>query len=152
MANFSRTDLDFVFQQILTSEADSAQQIGGVFDVLPTLVTDPLLPYGMRNVNGSFNNLITGQYLFGAADQAFPRLLQPTFQNAGPVTFDVDGPGPVEVGDPTSYTQFSGAVFDTHPRVISNLIVDQTSNNPAAVAAAAQNAGSETSQIGRAHV
>jgi hypothetical protein len=65
MANFSRTDLDFVFQQILTSEADSAQQIGGVFDVLPTLVTDPLLPYGMRNVNGSFNNLITGQYLFG---------------------------------------------------------------------------------------
>jgi hypothetical protein len=24
-------------------------------------------------------------------------------------------------------------VFDTHPRVISNLIVDQTSNNPAAV-------------------
>jgi Ca2+-binding RTX toxin-like protein len=149
MANFSRTDLDFVFQQILTSEADSAQQIGGVFDVLPTLVTDPLLPYGMRNVNGSFNNLITGQYLFGAADQAFPRLLQPTFQNAGPVTFDVDGPGPVEVGDPTSYTQFSGAVFDTHPRVISNLIVDQTSNNPAAVAAAAQNAGSETNVDGK---
>ena len=37
---------------------------------------------------------------------------------------------------PTSYTQKTGNVFDSQPRVVSNLIVDQTSTNPAARAAA----------------
>ena len=36
----------------------------------------------------------------------------------------------------TSYQQTSGTVVDPEPRIISNLIVDQTSNNPAAVAVA----------------
>ena len=36
----------------------------------------------------------------------------------------------------TSYKQTSGSVFDTEPRTVSNLIVDQTSTNPAAIAAA----------------
>ncbi len=36
----------------------------------------------------------------------------------------------------TSYQQTAGNVFDTEPRTISNLIVDQTSTNPAAIAAA----------------
>ena len=36
----------------------------------------------------------------------------------------------------TSYAQKKGNVFDTEPRVISNLVVDQTSTNPAAIAAA----------------
>ncbi len=36
----------------------------------------------------------------------------------------------------TSYAQKKGNVFDSEPRTISNLIVDQTSTNPAAVAAA----------------
>ena len=35
-------------------------------------------------------------------------------------------------------------MIDSKPRTISNLIVDQTANNPAAVAAAAANPGSET--------
>ena len=39
----------------------------------------------------------------------------------------------------TSYTQTTGTVFDSQPRVISNLIVDQTADNPAAVAAAGEN-------------
>ena len=45
---------------------------------------------------------------------------------------------PTGFGPPgsTSYAQNSGNVFDTEPRVISNLIVDQTSTNPAAIAAA----------------
>ena len=38
-------------------------------------------------------------------------------------------PAPVT---PTSYAQTSGFVFDLDPRTISNLIVDQTANNPAA--------------------
>ena len=36
----------------------------------------------------------------------------------------------------SSYTQKSGNVVDSEPRTISNLIVDQTSTNPAAIAAA----------------
>ena len=142
MANFSRTDLDFLFQQILLAESDSAAQLGGTFDILPLLVGSPLLPYGLRNVDGSYNNLLLGQYLFGAADQIFPRLLDPFFRSAGQVVFDVDGPGGQEVGDFTSYLQTKGYVFDTQPRTVSNLIVDQTANNPAVVAAAAQTPGS----------
>ena len=38
---------------------------------------------------------------------------------------------PAENG--TSYQQTSGTVVDSQPRIISNLIVDQTANNPAAV-------------------
>ena len=42
-----------------------------------------------------------------------------------------------EARDPvTSYAQTSGLVFDSQPRTISNLIVDQTANNPAAYATA----------------
>src|SRR5262249_707419 len=44
----------------------------------------------------------------------------------------------------TSYAQTSGFVFDSQPRTISNLIVDQTSNNPAAVAAFGQNPGAQS--------
>ena len=40
------------------------------------------------------------------------------------------------MGDPTSYNQTSGDVFDSQVRTISNLIVDQTTNNPAAYATA----------------
>ena len=149
MANFSRTDLDFLFQQILIAEGDSAAQQGGTFDVLPTLVSSPLLPEGLRNVNGSYNNLFPGQSLYGAADQLFPRLLTPNFLPAGPVTFDLDGPGPLTVGDPTSYLQTSGFVFDSKPRTVSNLIVDQTDDNPAAVAAAAQTNGSVSNVDGK---
>jgi hypothetical protein len=60
------------------------------------------------------------------------------------VSVDLDGPGPLTVGTPTSYQQTSGFVFDSQPRIISNLIGDQTANNPAAVAAAAANPGAET--------
>ena len=145
MANFSRTDLDFLFQQILIAEGDSAAQQGGTFDELPNLVSSPLLPEGLRNVNGSYNNLFPGQSLYGAADQLFPRLLTPNFLPAGPATFDV---GPLTIGDPTSYLQTSGFVFDSKPRTVSNLIVDQTDNNPAAVAAAAQTNGSASNVDG----
>src|SRR5262249_44132776 len=52
-----------------------------------------------------------------------PRLTDPVLQNA-------DGG--------TSYAQTTGLVIDADPRVISNLIADQSANNPAAVAAAQQ--------------
>src|SRR5262249_44421195 len=139
--------------------------IGSASDQIP----DYLTSYGLRTVDGSCNNLskvldltnannnkptptFFNHPTLGAADQPFPRLTSKSFRPAEPVQlFDPDGPGPVQIGDPTSYAQklAGNTVFDTQPRLISNLIVDQTSTNPAAVAAAgfpvrAQNGGNPT--------
>ena len=88
-------------------------------------------------MDGSCNNLVPGQETFGAADQIFPRLGSKKFLPAEDQPADFFGPnsGPAR---PTSYAQKKGLVFDTEPRVISNLFVDQTSTNPAAIAAAGQ--------------
>ena len=134
MANLSRTDLDFLIQQAEISEEDSAFQLADDFNNLPGIVGSPLLHDGFRNVDGSYNNLRPGRTFFGAADQIFPRHLPPVFRNA-------------EQG--TSYSQDSGTVFDSQPRTISNLIVDQTDNNPAAIAAAANTDGSVANVDGK---
>jgi len=134
--NFIQSDLDFILQQIVISEAHAAGAD------LTTLIPNSELSFGLRTVDGSDNNLIPGRSEFGAADNTFPRLLDPVFRDAENVTIDLDGPGPLQLGAPTSYTQTSGFVFDSQPRIISNLIVDQTANNPAAVAAAAAVEGS----------
>ncbi len=120
--HFIRSDLDFILDQIRISERQAAGE-----DLL-TLLPNIEVPYGLRTVDGSFNNLVAKQSGFGAADTVFPRLVNPVFNAA-------------ESG--TSYSQNSGLVFDSQPRTISNLIVDQTANNPAALAAAAANPGSQ---------
>lgn len=111
-------DLAFILQQIKISEAatNSDGSVNG--DVLRELVTSPLLPYGIRTVDGSWNNLLPGQELFGSADQTMPRLTALNWQNADAMT---------------SYTQLGGMVIDADPRIISNLISDQTASNPAAL-------------------
>jgi Ca2+-binding RTX toxin-like protein len=134
MASFIRSDLEFILQQILIAEAHAAGT------PLAGLVPNTELPYGLRTIDGSFNNLVPGRTSFGAADTVFPRMTDPVFDAAE--VFDPDGPGPAPA-TPTSYAQTSGLVVDGEPRTISNLIVDQTDANPAAVAAAAANAGSE---------
>src|SRR3954470_21690640 len=90
---------------------------------------NPQLPLGLRTTDGSCNNLVPvpDQHNFGASDQIFPRLTTPNFR-------------PAENG--TSYAQLTGDVVDSQPRIISNLIVDQTAANPAAVSAAANVCGS----------
>ena len=123
---FIRSDLEFILEQIEIAERNAAGE--SLLDILANVE----LPYGLRTVDGSLNNLVTGQSEFGAADNTFPRLADPLFRPADPVTFDPDGPGGQAVGDPTSYAQTSGFVFDSDPRTISNLIVDQTPNHPAA--------------------
>ncbi|PXW85459.1 Ca2+-binding RTX toxin-like protein [Nitrosomonas sp. Nm84] len=143
MANFSRTDLDFLLDQIVISEGDSLAQQGGTFNALPSLVDSPVLPHGLRNVNGTYNNLQPGQFLFGAADQVFPRLMpDPIFRAGDDVPFGFGTPDQ-PVGSATNYEQTKGFVFDSRPRTVSNLIVDQTAGNPAAAAAADQTGGSE---------
>ncbi|MDX1297069.1 MAG: peroxidase family protein [Pseudomonas sp.] len=130
----TQQDLEFILKQIKISEA-STNPLTGAVENLPELVGSPLLPYGLRTVDGSWNSLLPGQQALGAADNIMPRLVEANLRDAdlSPLQF-----GPQVQ---TSYTQTSGNVFDSQPRIASNLIVDQTANNPAAVAAALQLAG-----------
>ena len=109
-------DLAFILQQIKISETATNPDGSVNGDLLRQLVTSPLLPYGIRTVDGSWNNLLPGQELYGAADQVMPRLTVLNWQTA----------------DMGSYTTIGGGVVDADPRIISNLISDQTTNNPAA--------------------
>ena len=114
-----RSDLNFILDQIKIAEADAAGQ-----DIL-SLIPNIRAPLGLRTVDGSNNNLMNLNGInnteFGAADNLFPRVTDPVFN-------------PAEGG--TSYAQNNGIVIDSQPRTISNLIVDQTANNPAAYATA----------------
>src|SRR5207237_2906877 len=133
-------DLRFIYDQILVAQDHAA---GGVLlGPGPNQVHDPQLPRGLRTVDGSFNNLVPGQEKFGQADLVFPRLTTPIFKPAEALRFDPDGAGPQAAGQPTSYAQKTGCVSGSQPRVVSNLILDQTASNPAAVAAAANPCGS----------
>jgi Ca2+-binding RTX toxin-like protein len=132
-------DLKFILKQINIAERHSATlsashpcdtQVASPDDGIPDAeqIPDRLTSYGLRTVDGSCNDLIPGRETFAAADQPFPRLTKPVFRSVEPVrTFPVPS-------DP-SY-KGTGNVVDSQPRVISNLIVDQTSTNPAAVQAA----------------
>jgi len=122
-------DLEFILSQIQLAEAHT----NGA-DPLAQLNDNPLLPYGLRTVAGTYNNVVPGQELFGSADRAMPTTLPQVWRAAQGAAFDPDGPGPLQVGSPTSYTQTAGLVFDGSVRVISNLIADQTASNPAAAA------------------
>jgi Ca2+-binding RTX toxin-like protein len=119
-----RADMQFILDQIKISEAHAAGE--SLLNLLP----NARVPYGLRTVDGSFNNLLNGQSEFGASDNVFPRLLDPVFSDAE--NFDPDGPGGAPAV-PTSYNQTSGVVSDSQPRTISNLISDQTATNPVAV-------------------
>jgi Ca2+-binding RTX toxin-like protein len=121
-------DLQFILDQILIADAHTA---GG--DLL-TLLGSNLLPYGLRTVDGSYNNITPGQENFATADRPMPTRLTQTFRDAEAVSIDLDGTGPMTLLTPTYYTQTSGYVFDSQPRMISNLIADQTTSNAAAVA------------------
>jgi Ca2+-binding RTX toxin-like protein len=146
------SDLEFILKQIKISENHAA---GGDLlcptstDTSGTCVPHPMLPWGLRTVDGSFNNLLPGQSKFGAADQIFKRLLPVQLRDAEatpPFAPGNDSPTP---GPMTSYKQTSGFTYDSQPRVISNLIVDLTTKNPAAVAVAEKVEGSEIDEDGR---
>ena len=148
-------DLAFILKQIKIAERHSRAFVGnpdpgtpvnpdpiGDPDYCQSLVgpnanqiPDRLSSYGLRTVDGACNNLFPGREKFAAADQPFPRLTTPVFSAAEASPPGFFGPGSGTIPG-SSYAQKKGYVFDSQPRVISNLIVDQTSTNPAAVAAA----------------
>ena len=66
---------------------------------------------GLRTVDGSCNNLQPGQETFGAADQLFPRIASKSFRDAE------ERPPASAPPASTSYTQKSGNVFDSEPRI-----------------------------------
>ncbi len=138
--SLNRHDLEFILKQIEIAEAHTA---GAPLD---QLIVQPHLPYGLRTVDGSYNNIIPGREYWGASGQPMPRMLESDFRDDGDNdSIDVNGPAPgqLENGD---YGQ-AGDVADADPRIISNLIVDQTLNNPAAITAALQYAGHSGSEL-----
>jgi len=145
--NVTPRDLDFILKQIKISEQHAANPartasdpcaglLGSGVNQIPGTGQGVELPWGLRTVDGSCNNLLPGKEYFGTAGKAFPTLMGPVKKPAE--SGDPDGPGPAPNG-PTSYTQTAGIVIDSQPRVISNLIADQTATNPAAVEAAGPN-------------
>jgi hypothetical protein len=122
-----RTDLDFILQQIKIAEAHAAGE-----DLL-SLVPNVRAPAGLRTVSGEFNNLVdfggAQQTQFGAADNLFPRLLDPMFRNDQDGDSISFGPPPAPTVTNTNFG-VPGDVVDADPRIISNLIVDQTAHNP----------------------
>ena len=128
----TQADLQFILDQIKIAE----QHANGT--PLSTLIPDPHVPWGLRTVDGTYNNIVGGRELWGAADQAMPRLLDPSFRDDADGDSMVFGPGPPPVTN-TNYNSTTD-VADADPRIISNLIVDMSINNPAAIAAFKNNA------------
>ena len=145
-------DLRFILKQIKISEAhpyDGDLLCESPTDTTGTCVPDPKLPWGLRTVSGIYNNLNPARADYGAADRPFPRLMPDYMwpgRGAGSGSFDVDGPGPAPAAQVTSAGYDDSDVVDGHPRTVSNLVVDQTDSNPAAVAAAGAVPGSSVDE------
>ncbi|QRM30323.1 peroxidase family protein [Microvirga sp. VF16] len=148
MVNLVKHDLEFILKQIKIAEAHAAggdlrklvAEAGGLDPNAATTPTQAfLLPYGLRTVDGTYNNLVEGRETWGAADQPFPVLTPPDHVDEN------DDPalplGPTTVVSNNDYGQIGGNVVDSDPRIISNLVADQTLNNPAAISAALTYAG-----------
>ncbi|WP_457585094.1 peroxidase family protein [Ensifer canadensis] len=139
MVQLNRNDLDFILKQIKIAEAHTAAIENGVDPrvALEQLVSSPLLPYGLRTVDGSFNNFQPNMTHFGSSDQVMSRLLTPNYAAAETN---------IRNGLPTSYADLSGSVYDSQPRLISNIVADQSLNNPAAISGALASVGITGSQ------
>jgi len=130
-------DLARILEQIKIAERHAAGE--SLTDIIGQSAA--LLPMGLRTVDGSFNHLLPGDELTGAADGLFPRLLTPTYLNQADGETMSFGPGAPTLTN-TNYAPLAGSVVDADPRIISNFVSDQTLNNVAALEAALLLAGS----------
>ena len=131
------SDLAFILKQIKIAEAHVANTTsatgpcGALVGTGPNQIPDALTSYGLRTVDGSCNNLIAGPGNLRRRRPEVPALTTPVFNDA-----ETPSP-PVSVPPARRRTSRRRATCSTPSRAtISNLIVDQTSTNPAAVAAA----------------
>jgi Ca2+-binding RTX toxin-like protein len=140
----NKADLEFILKQIKIAEATSLGYTSTPLTIQQSIMQAyglsaadaAIAPYGLRTVDGTFNSLVAGQSRLGAADTLFPRLTDPVYRN------DLDGDtmplGPPGSGAPTiTNTNYGapGSVADADPRIISNLVVDMSVDNPAAIEA-----------------
>jgi Ca2+-binding RTX toxin-like protein len=167
MVAYIKSDLEFILQQIKIAEDHSlyqatngaqGKQLFGPDGSIPTYN----LAWGLRTVDGSYNHLLNPQW--GAADEEFPENLGTDFRTLFvdadpgegvmmvPMTYTpgVDNDGPTTtlpdgqiIGDRAG----PGDVIDPTPRIISNLIVDQTLGNPAAILTALERAGVDDADL-----
>ncbi|GAB1693560.1 peroxidase family protein [Krasilnikovia sp. M28-CT-15] len=138
----TRADLAYILKQIKIAEAHVAHTTsetgpcGALLGDGPDQLPSPLLSMGLRTVDGSCNSLTAGQETYGAADQKFPRLAGKNFKAAESAPAGMFGPGSPAMSTTYADKTKNNTVVDSQPRLISNLIADQTAKNPAAVAAA----------------
>ena len=144
MVTYIRSDLEFILKQIKIAEAHAAgQPLYGPGGLIPTYN----LAWGLRTVDGSYNHLLNPT--LGAADHPFPELLDPAYRPAEGTPLDMDGPAPGSqppIPTAPNYNPSNNPnniVVDGSLRTISNLIVDQTLDNPAAIMVALERAGIE---------
>lgn len=166
MVKLIKHDLEFILQQIKVAEAHSAaiegisgtDAVSQIGNELRALIDSPLLPTGLRTVDGSYNNLVPGREKWGASGEPFPQLTQPNWvnENDDVIVFGAGSPGQIiftdgnygEHGPPSGPGGLGGGTLvDADPRTISNLIVDQTLDNPAALAAALRYSGLGESEL-----
>lgn len=122
MVTYIRSDLEFILDQIKIAEAHAAgQPLFGPGGLVPAYNVS----FGLRTVDGSNNHLLPGQEKWGASNVQFPSLVDPNYR-----------PGYAPSNNPGSL------VFDSSLRTISNLLVDQTLGNPAAILEGLERAGS----------
>ncbi|MDW3175881.1 MAG: peroxidase family protein [Acidimicrobiia bacterium] len=135
-AGFPITDSDMAFMLDQLENMDlhlasysEAEPCAGIFGAGPNQVPtgDLTQPIGIRVLDGSCNNLVTAvngttpdTTRWGASDEPFEQLLTPEYK------------APYGVG---SAPTIGGGITDASPRHASNLINDQTMENPAAIAA-----------------
>ena len=90
MVSLVKHDLEFILKQIKIAEAhaaggDLAQRRGRGGGVDPNADGTPaqphLLPYGLRTVDGTYNNLIPGRETWGASGQPFVPLVDADYLN-----------------------------------------------------------------------
>ncbi len=134
MVTLIKDDLVHILKQIKLAEEHTRLINEGMNPAaaLAELVSSPLLPTGLRTVDGAYNNFGPGYTYSGASDVPMTRLLDMSWvpAEANPRT-----------GQQTSYESYNGSVYDSQPRIISNLVADQTLNNPAAIAGALASVG-----------
>ncbi|MDP5334044.1 MAG: heme peroxidase, partial [Paracoccaceae bacterium] len=129
MVFVNTNDLKHILDQILIAEQHAAGT------PLTDLIANPSLSLGLRLVDGTLNNLTEGRETWGSADQIMPRLLDSTFLTQPAEAHLADANPRAPLAGQTSYLQTGGSVYDADPRIISNLVADQTLANPAAIAA-----------------
>ena len=110
---FDMEDMDFILQQIIYAERHAAGE--DLLDILP----NASVPWGLRTVDGSYNNLSPGQEDFGQSDNPFTTKGNPDYKP-----------------EYLSFPDGDGTLMDSTPRLISHLIVNQSVDNPAAVSTA----------------